>query len=113
MSTEIKTIHYSIALKYTRTPGTRKSGEYSGEHFRETVLRQLISKAIQEKAKLIIDLAGTHGYAPSFLEESFGGLIREGYFNKEVVLQILEVTCDEMPLYAEKVVEFIRSATKK
>ena len=113
MSTENKTIHYSIAQEYTRTPGTRKPGQYTGEHFRETVLKQLVSKAIKEKARLFIDLAGTHGYAPSFLEESFGGLIREGYFTIEEVLQVLEVECDEMPLYADKVLDFIKSATKK
>lgn len=81
--------------------------------FRETVLKQLVDKAIKEKAKLLIDLAGTHGYAPSFLEEAFGGLIREGYFSIEELLKVIEVKCDEMPLYADKVIEFIKGATKK
>jgi hypothetical protein len=77
------------------------------------VLKQLVDKAIKEKAKLLIDLAGTHGYAPSFLEEAFGGLIREGYFSIEELLKVIEVKCDEMPLYADKVIEFIKGATKK
>jgi hypothetical protein len=40
-------------------------------------------------------------------------LIREGYFSIEELLKVIEVKCDEMPLYADKVIEFIKGATKK
>lgn len=113
MTTPNKTIYYSIAKQYTKLPGTRDRGPHSGKDFREKVLKELVTKAISEEAKFVIDLAGTHGFAPSFLEESFGGLIREGYFTKDQLLEVLEVKCDEMPLYAEKVIEFIKCATKK
>lgn len=113
MTTTNKSMYYSIAKQYTKLPGTRNRGPHSGEHFRENVLKNLVTKAINEESKLVIDLAGTHGFAPSFLEESFGGLIREGYFTKDQLLTVLEVKCDEMPLYAEKVIEFVKSAAKK
>ena len=56
MTTKDTIIYYSIVNEYTRTPGTRKSGQYTGEHFRETVLKQLVDKAIKKRPNCLLIL---------------------------------------------------------
>ena len=68
----------TIGTDYTSVPGGRyiKHGEFSGEHFRETVL----VPALRQCDRVEVFLDGTKSYMSSFLEEAFGGLIRErGY----------------------------------
>jgi len=50
-------------------------GPYSGEEFREKYLWAWLDK-LEEGEAATIDFAGTDTYSPSFLEESFGGVIR-------------------------------------
>jgi hypothetical protein len=68
----------SVARDFSRTPGARyqSEGDFSGELFRKELLVPAVRRAILEKRKLTVDLDGTAGYATSFLEEAFGGLIR-------------------------------------
>ena len=91
---------YRIAEEFSVTPGGRfkKHGPYSGEEFREDVLRTLLQRAVGADEKLTIVLDGTAGYGSSFLEEAFGGLIRLRLFDKEQVRRHLEVQALE-PLY--------------
>ena len=67
-----------IAQDYTKTPGGRfiNEGKFSGEDFREKILRPKFEQAKLEKTSLLIKLDGGYGYATSFLEEAFGGLAR-------------------------------------
>ena len=94
------TMIYHIAKEFTTTPGGRfrRHGPYSGEEFREDVLRNLLQHAIGSGDKLAIVLDGTAGYGSSFLEEAFGGLIRMGLFDQKVVQQHLELQALD-PLY--------------
>ena len=73
-----ETISHSIAQDFTRTPGPRfrSEGKFSGEEFRQEFLEKWFAEARQQGAKLFIDLDGGYGYAPSFIEEAFGGLAR-------------------------------------
>ena len=91
---------YNIAEKFSATPGGRfrKHGPYSGEEFREDVLCKLLESAIASDDTLAIVLDGTAGYGSSFLEEAFGGLIRLGLFDRDVVRQHLELRALD-PLY--------------
>jgi hypothetical protein len=50
-------------------------GPYSGEEFRERHLWPWID-LLKEGEASTVDFAGTEMYSPSFLEESFGGVIR-------------------------------------
>ena len=62
-------------LDYTDQVGGRyaeHSDKYSGEWFRDDV----ILPKLQDHQRVIIDLGGTYGLPDSFLEEVFGGLIR-------------------------------------
>lgn len=64
---------------FTKFPGPRYEaiGTFSGERFRNEVLLPKFQEANQNSEKLVIDLDGTHGYGSSFLEEAFGGAVRE------------------------------------
>ncbi|MDX9697626.1 MAG: STAS-like domain-containing protein [Bacteroidales bacterium] len=70
-----------ISVDFSDNTGGRyiKDGDFSGELFRETKLIPMIEDAIQKREQIEIDFDGGFGYSPSFLEETFGGLIRKGY----------------------------------
>lgn len=70
----------SIAEQFSRYPGPRyrNDGPYSGEQFREELLLPAVRSAIQSNGLLTVVLDQVAGYGSSFLEEAFGGLIREG-----------------------------------
>ena len=79
----------SIAEDFSTTPAGRycRDGKFSGEAFRDNFL----VPALQEEEKVQVVLDGTRGYGSSFLEETFGGLVRNGYFTKEELYLKLEV----------------------
>lgn len=70
-------IYYSIAKEYTETPGHR-TGPFSGEEFR-SILRGMILdvRSREGEGKVLIDTDGTYGYPIGFIEEVFGGYVRE------------------------------------
>lgn len=81
-------------------PGGRyvADGPYSGEFFREEVLRPQLTAAISSREVLTVVLDGAPGYGSSFLEEAFGGLIRTGAFRAQDVRTWLKVVA-QSPLY--------------
>lgn len=91
---------YNVAKQFSTTPGGRfrKHGPYSGEAFRDDVLRDLLQRAIRSGDTLAIVLDGTAGYGSSFLEEAFGGLIRLGLFDRDALQRHLELRALD-PLY--------------
>lgn len=70
----IKTI--DVAKDFSEFPAGRyrKHGPYTGESLRD----DLIIPALKE-GQVCVDLKGVLGCAQSFLEETFGGLVRAGY----------------------------------
>jgi len=83
----------NIASDFSRTPGGRyiSDGPFSGELFRERLLVPALRGALSSKGKVVVVLDGTRGYLSSFLEESFGGLVREHGFTKHQLDRILEL----------------------
>lgn len=69
----------NVATEFSTTPGPRKrsEGKHSGQQFREEVLEPAFLTAMTLGNMLYVDLDGTAGYGTGFLEEAFGGLIRE------------------------------------
>jgi len=67
----------SIARDFSPFPAGRKRGDgpYTGETFREDVLRPKLSGGLH----VILDIDGVEGLPSSFLEEVFGGLVRSGW----------------------------------
>ncbi len=87
----------TIGKDYTTMPGGRykKYGEFSGEHFRDEVLRP----ALRDYDHVTVNLDGAKTYMNSFLEEAFGGLIRLGYFDYETLKKRLVVQA-QAPRYS-------------
>ncbi len=104
MSTIIK-----IAGDFSETPGGRyrKDGEWSGEDFRERLLKPEF-EALTEGEKLTIDFDGGYGYPVSFLEEAFGGLARD--FSADLVLSKLQFVSTEQPSLPAQVRGYIKDA---
>lgn len=64
-----------ISKDFSEAPAGRyiSDGPFSGENFRDRVL----FPALETFDSVEVELDGTLGYGSSFLEEAFGGLIRE------------------------------------
>ena len=72
-----------VATEFSDTPAGRylSDGPHSGQAFRDT----LLFPSLQNFDLVEVDLDGTLGCGSSFLEEAFGGLLREkGMTLKEV-----------------------------
>lgn len=103
----MKTI--SIAKDFSVYPGGRtpEDGPNSGQEFRDN----LLIPALLSGQKTSIDFDGVRGYGSSFLEESFGGLIRKG-FSREQILSQFKFVSNKQSIIAE-VERYIEAASKK
>ena len=105
-------LEINIAKEYSKTPGGRyvSEGAYSGENFRDTILKPAFDRSIAEGKTLVVILDGGYGYSPSFLEEAFGGLVRETKDNR--VSQIVIIS-EEEPKQIEKIKGYINDELRK
>jgi STAS-like domain of unknown function (DUF4325) len=71
----MKTRTINFARDFTDCPGGRyeKYGEYSGEQFRDHVLRP----ALEQNDLVILEMDGVLGFPASFLDEAFGILVEQ------------------------------------
>ena len=102
----------NIAVDFSRIPGARypEEGDFSGQEFRQTILLPKLQEAIKKKELLTINLDGTAGLGTSFLEESFGGLIRVDKFDIESLKNTLEFISEEDPDYITEIWSYINEA---
>lgn len=86
----------TIEKDFSNTPGGRyiKEGPNSGEEFRKNILLPIYKEAIKNDEKLEINFDGCYGYATSFLEEAFGGLVRE-LKQKGILENIVIISMDD------------------
>ena len=105
------TIIFKVVKEFSRTPSARvaKEGRFPGTDLRSKIT-PLIRKALQDKKKFLIDLDGASGYGTSFLEEVFGGLIREEHFKYKELVSCLEIKTDEEPELEDEIWEYIKDA---
>lgn len=108
-------IKIKIAKDFTPTPGPRyiKEGFHSGELFRENILYPKFLEAIEKGLKIEIDLDGTAGYGTSFLEETFGGLIREKNMDISVIRKHLELISKEEDYLIDDIQNYLEDADSK
>lgn len=101
-----------IATDFSRIPGARYpiEGDFSGQEFRKKVLLPKLKEAIKKHEALTVDLDGTAGLGTSFLEESFGGLIREDHIGYEDIKRTLRFVSIEEPDYIEEIMSYINDA---
>ena len=76
----------SIARHFSIYPGGRtpEDGPHSGEEFRNRYLLPIFDS----DETVTIDFDGVRGYGSSFLEEAFGGLVRQGISAKRIRTQL-------------------------
>ena len=84
-------LHLNIAKEFSPVPIGRykDDGDKSGEVFRDKFLYPKISEAQKKNEKLEVDFTGMYGLSSSFLEEAFGGLVREYNLNPDDLLDII------------------------
>lgn len=105
-------ITISIAKDFSRIPGARfpQEGDYSGQEFRNKVLLPKLKEAISTHKKLRVILDGTAGLGTSFLEESFGGLIRIDNISYLDIKNTLILISDEDVEYIEEINQYMSEA---
>ena len=84
-----------IARDFSKFPAGRyrSDGPYSGEVFR----KDFLEPAIENYDQVNIKIDNVSSFGSSFLEEAFGGLIRDGY-TKEFLSKKLNIQA-ETPIY--------------
>lgn len=104
----------NIAADYSKYPGPRfeEDGPFSGQRFRDELLVPAMVKAKQEGAQVVVNLDGARGYTASFLEEAFGGLIRERGYHLADVNRLLIIQSDDrrVKYWCEKIRQYMESA---
>ena len=70
----------------------------------------LLKECISQNEQLIVDLDGTAGYGTSFLEEVFGGLIREEKFKYQDLKNYLDFISEEEPDLIDEIWQDIEDA---
>lgn len=102
----------NIAKDYSRCPGARyeSEGDFSGEKFRELYLAPNLREAISKGVKLEVVLDGSAGYSTSFIEESFGGLIRNDFFSMEEIRDHIIIVSNEDPSYIDDINTYLQNA---
>ncbi len=78
----------NIERDFARYPAGRfeRTGPYSGEAFRKNHLIPALKEGYSE---IIIEFDGARGLRSSFLEEAFGGLVREGFDANDLLKRII------------------------
>ncbi len=93
-------------LKSLPGPRYKNQGPGSGEEFRGNVLLPAFDDAVEHGEKLIIDMDGApYGYPTSFLEETFGGLVR--LRDSKQVKEHIDIQCTDEPLLVEEIAHYI------
>lgn len=92
--------HYAPAGRSTN------DGPFSGEAFRKRIL----VPALKASDSVVVELDDTEGYGSSFLEEAFGGLVREGYSASQLH-KMLDLRSDDDALLRE-IWEYVDEAAK-
>lgn len=100
----------SIAKEFSETPAGRyfADGPFSGQRFRE----EKLYPALKEYDLVVVDFDGTLGYGSSFLEEAFGGLIREHGMTLEELNRKLKIISSRR-LYFERAHQYMLDAEKQ
>ena len=102
----------SVARDFSRYPAGRtpKDGPNNGKKF-----RKMIKPIVDRGDHLVIHLEGTMGYGSSFLEEAFGGLVRETGMTYEEFQKQVEIVSDdpEFEFYCKMSREFAARAASE
>lgn len=102
----------NVAKDFSTAPGPRyrSEGKFSGEEFRCDLLFPKLQKVLEDAGQLTVVLDGTAGYGTSFLEESFGGLIRENHLKLGQLKASLKLVSLEEPELLSEIDDYMKDA---
>lgn len=82
-------------FEFTEYPGLRHciTSEDSGEAFYHKTLNRTFKESFEKNEKILLNLDGTVGYPPSFIDEAIGNLVYD--FTLKIVKEFLEIKSDE------------------
>ena len=106
-------MNFKVATEFYKRPlgRNRNQGTYTGEAFREDHLVPLL-KRLSPGEKLSLDFTGVTMNGSSFLEEAFGGLIRNHNYSRQDLETLLEFSFPRRPSLEQKVWQYISDAQK-
>ncbi|MBM0748531.1 STAS-like domain-containing protein [Pantoea eucrina] len=98
----------SIIKDFSKSPYGRypSDGDWNGQAFRTKIL----TPALRNSDKVVVDLTGYNRYGRSFIDEAFGGLIREDGFTKEELDSKLEYNHNDLKSFELLITERIEKA---
>ncbi len=98
----------SVAKDYSTHPyGRYKSqSKTSAEGFRDDVLLP----ALKANDRVIVILDGARGYGSSFLEETFGGLVRIHAYTKDDLIRRINFVSNNDPTLIQEINQYIEEA---
>ena len=98
-----------IARDFSRSPAGRNvdDGPYSGQAFRE----QHLLPALQSEDEVDVDLRGALGFGSSFLEEAFGGLVREHHYKPADLRKRMSIHSD-LETYVRRIWSYVDDAAR-
>jgi hypothetical protein len=104
------TVVLNIAKQFSRSPAGRyrTDGPFSGEAFRE----DLLLPALSQSEALEVQLDGVLGFGSSFLEEAFGGLVREAGLKADALHAKLRIS-SKLKTYEQRVWRYVDVARPK
>ena len=109
-----------IAEDFSKYPMGRyfpKDGQFAGERFRNEFLKPSLEAVTRSgsKEQVTVVLDGVRTFGSSFLEEAFGGLVREENYTAEQLRKILRISYSqpELSFYAEAIMDYITKARHK
>tara|TARA_R110002012_G_scaffold210271_1_gene380898 strand:- start:2191 stop:2532 length:342 start_codon:yes stop_codon:yes gene_type:complete len=108
-----ESINIKISTDFSKTPGPRyeKEGKHSGEVFRNTILAPKVKQALKEGKGIVVNLDGTAGFGTSFLEEAFGGLVREDKIPFKDLKKHLSIVSEEETYLKEDIWDDMKEAS--
>ncbi|TXD43129.1 DUF4325 domain-containing protein [Xanthomonas campestris] len=108
-SDEIKMI--DIGRDFSPVPAGRHraDGDFSGEVFRD----EFLAPALRSASLVTVVLDNTEGFGSSFLEEAFGGLVRNCGFSKNTLHKQLQLVANSPAAkrYSAKILQYIDQAS--
>ena len=93
-------VRISLAEDFSSFPAGRyhpADGPYTGQRFREEHLVPALGK-LGEAERLEVVFGGVEGCGSSFLDEAFGGLVRDAGFSKAFLEKHLHLTTSDPDL---------------
>lgn len=105
----------NLARDFSKFPGPRykNEGQFSGEQFRNEILYPQVISSILAGRQLTVNLDGANGYGTSFLEESFGGLVRECLVKAEDLKSTIQFISNEEPELIPEIWGYVEDASKQ